>query len=270
MTITDAIRGRLVVSVQAHPGDPLRRPEHMAAMAASVARAPIAGIRAQGVADLRAIRQRVDLPLIGLWKDGEQGVFITPTAAHAAAVARVSDIVAMDATARPRPDGRLITESFDAVHAAGRLVMADVSTIDEGVAAAASGADFVSTTLSGYTQYSPQSLEPDLELVAGLTQRIDVPVAAEGRIWTPEQARAALDAGAWTVIVGSAITRPADIATRFAAAVGLRPAGGHSTIVQALAAEPTGTAFTARTGIVLMGLFGSCCSAAKRSCPDRC
>ncbi|MER7396529.1 N-acetylmannosamine-6-phosphate 2-epimerase [Streptomyces sp. NPDC000151] len=219
--LLDGLRGRLVVSCQAPPGDPLRAPEHMAAMAASVtAGAPVAGVRVQGVDDIRAIRSVVGLPVIGLWKDGAQGVYITPTAAHARAVAEAgAEIVAVDATSRPRPDGCPLRETVEAVHALGGLLMADVSTVEEGVAAAALGADVVSTTLSGYTPYSRQQPGPDLELVAELAGRVAVPVFAEGRLHTPEQARAAIDAGAWGVVVGGAITAPASIATRFAAAL---------------------------------------------------
>lgn len=219
--LLSALRGRLVVSCQAPPGDPLRDPAHMAAMAASVtAGAPVAGVRVQGVDDIRAVREVVGLPMIGLWKDGAEGVYITPTARHALAVARAgAEIVAVDATERPRPDGRPLRETVEAVHAAGALLMADVSTAEEGRTAAALGADLISTTLSGYTPYSRQGPGPDLELVGELAGTVDVPVFAEGRLHTPEQARAAIDAGAWGVVVGGAITAPAAIASRFAAAL---------------------------------------------------
>lgn len=218
--LLDSIRGRLIVSCQAYPGDPLRSPEHMAAMAASVARAPVAGIRAEGVDDLRAIRSVTTLPLIGLWKDGDADVYITPTARHARAVAETGvDIVAVDATARPRPDGGRLSDVFAAVHGLNRLVMADVSTVEEGLRAADMGADLVSTTLSGYTPYSRTADGPDLDLVAELAGRLSVPVIAEGRIQSPEQARQAMAAGAWSVVVGTAITAPAAIAERFAGAL---------------------------------------------------
>jgi N-acylglucosamine-6-phosphate 2-epimerase len=99
--------------------------------------------------------------------------------------------------------------------------MADISTADEAVAAEDAGADVISTTLSGYTPYSPQQDAPDLALVAALRSRLRVPLVAEGRIATPEQARAALDVGAFAVVVGGAITRPQQITARFAQA--LRP-----------------------------------------------
>lgn len=214
--LLEGLRGGLIVSCQAPPHDPLHGPEHMSAMARSVARGDIAGIRAEGVEDLRAIRAAVDLPLIGLWKDGAQGVYITPTAQHAEAVVETdAEIVAVDATERPRPDGKDLAETIALVHRRGRLLMADVSTEAEGLAAVQLGADLVSTTLSGYTEHSPPGPQPDVELVAALAAKLDVPVVAEGRLHTPELARAAMDAGAWAVVVGSAITAPISITERF-------------------------------------------------------
>lgn len=218
--IVDRLRGGLIVSCQAPEGDPLHGPDHMAAMAESVARGPIVGIRAEGVADLTAIRAVVDLPLIGLWKDGTSGVYITPTPAHARAVLDTGvEIVAADATLRPRPDGSALSETIATVHGGGRLFLADVSTVQEGVAAAEAGADLVATTLSGYTPDSPRSDEPDLELISRLVELVPIPVLAEGRMHTPQHARAALDAGAWAVVVGSAITAPLSIVRRFTEAL---------------------------------------------------
>ncbi|AHH93527.1 N-acetylmannosamine-6-phosphate 2-epimerase [Kutzneria viridogrisea] len=217
-----AIRGGLVVSCQAAAGLPLHGPTFMAAMARSVAPAGAVGIRANGVADVRAIRSVVTLPLIGLWKDGDTGVYITPTAGHARAVAEAgADVVAVDGTLRPRPDGRGFADTVAAVHELGRLVMADVATVDEGLAAEQAGADLVSTTLSGYTG-GPVPTGPDLDLVAELAKRLAVPLVAEGRIASPEQARRALEAGAWSVVVGSAITAPQTITARFVDALAAR------------------------------------------------
>ena len=159
--------------------------------------------------------------MIGLYKAGEADVYITPTLEHArAVVAAGAAIVALDATSRPRPDGRSLGEVISALHAEfGVPVMADISTVEEALAAAALGADVVSTTLSGYTPYSPQSKEPDLALVAELAPRLTVPVVAEGRVSTPAQARAALDAGAFAVVVGAAITRPQWITAQFVAGI---------------------------------------------------
>jgi N-acylglucosamine-6-phosphate 2-epimerase len=188
----------------------------MTAMAASVADAGAVAIRANGQSDVRAIRARISLPLIGLWKHGSVGVYITPTTEHAVAIARAgADIVAVDGTSRPRPDGRSLADNVTAVHGEGRLLMADVSTLAEGLAAEDLGADLVSTTLSGYTPDSPDADGPDLDLVAALAGRLTIPVVAEGRIHTPAQGGRALQLGAWAVVVGTAITAPGWIAGQF-------------------------------------------------------
>ncbi|MFE1318411.1 N-acetylmannosamine-6-phosphate 2-epimerase [Kitasatospora phosalacinea] len=221
----ERLRGRLVVSCQAYPGEPLRDPDTMRRMALAALEGGAAGIRAQGLADLRAIRAAMDVPLIGLWKDGAAGVVITPTAEHVRQVAATgAQIVALDATSRPRPDGRPLAESFAAAHGAGALVMADVATFEEGLRAAELGADVVGTTLSGYTDDSPRLPGPDLALVARLAAALPVPVVAEGRIHSPAQARAALEAGAFAVVVGTAITHPTTLTRWFATELDAR---GH-------------------------------------------
>lgn len=219
--VVDAIRGRLVVSCQAYPGEPMRHPDTMRRVAESAVRGGAAGIRAQGLDDITAIREAVDLPLIGLWKDGDADVFITPTLEHALAVARAgAHVVALDGTDRPRPDGRTLAATITAVHEeTDALVMADCSTFEEGIAAAAAGADLVGTTLAGYTPYTPKGDGPDLDLVARLAAALEVPVVAEGRVHTPAQAARALTAGAWSVVVGTAITHPTTITSWFAEAV---------------------------------------------------
>ncbi|MEO3888334.1 N-acetylmannosamine-6-phosphate 2-epimerase [Nonomuraea sp. B5E05] len=211
------LRGGLVVSCQAYEGEPLHGPQFMSAMARSAVLGGAAGVRINGPADVEAVRAAVSVPVIGLWKDGDGDVYITPTLQHALTVARAgADIVAVDATVRPRPDGRSLAETITGVHQAGALVMADVSTAEEGLTAAELGADCVSTTLSGYTSAAPPPDGPDLELVAVLAGSLDVPVFAEGRIGAPGQAARAIELGAHAVVIGGAITRPADITRRFA------------------------------------------------------
>ncbi|MFL9680433.1 MULTISPECIES: N-acetylmannosamine-6-phosphate 2-epimerase [Streptomyces] len=221
-TVLDRLRGALIVSCQAYPGEPMRDPDTMRRVALAARDGGAAGIRAQGLEDVRAIRGALDLPLIGLWKDGAEGVYITPTARHALAVLEAgADVVALDATDRPRPDGRPLSASIDSVRAAGGLVMADVSTYEEGVRAAALGAHLVGTTLSGYTPatYDRKAAGPDLDLVERLAGALDVPVVAEGRIHSPAQAARALERGAHAVVVGTAITHPTTLTGWFAAAL---------------------------------------------------
>jgi N-acylglucosamine-6-phosphate 2-epimerase len=193
----------------------------MSRVAQAAVRGGAVGIRAQGLDDIAAIRAAVDLPLIGLWKDGGDDVFITPTLRHAIAVAQAgAHVVAIDGTSRPRPDGLTLADTIKGIHdQTDALVMADCSTFDEGMAAAASGAELVGTTLAGYTAYTTRGNGPDLDLVARLAAALDVPVVAEGRIHTPAQAAAAIGAGAWAVVVGTAITHPTTITDWFATAV---------------------------------------------------
>ncbi|MEU9459317.1 N-acetylmannosamine-6-phosphate 2-epimerase [Streptomyces sp. NPDC048312] len=218
--LADALRGKLIVSCQAPPGDPMRETGTLVRLARSAVAGGGAAIRANEPEVVAAIAGAVDLPVIGLWKYGDVGVYITPTVRHALALTEAgADVVAADATDRPRPDGSTFAELVAAVHGAGALVMADVSTLAEGITAAAQGADFVSTTLSGYVPGPPEQPGPDLGLVAALAAAIDVPVVAEGRINTPEDAAEALARGAHSVVVGTAITAPTALTARFVAAI---------------------------------------------------
>lgn len=216
--LADTLRGRLIVSCQAPPGDPMRETATLVRLALSAAAGGGCAIRANEPEVVAAIVKAVDLPVIGLWKDGDTGVYITPTVRHALAVVEAGAVVvAADATDRPRPDGSTFAGLVTAVHAAGALVMADVSTLAEGIAAARQGADFVSTTLSGYVPGTPEQTGPDLDLVTSLSAAIPVPVVAEGRINTPEEAAEALARGAHSVVVGTAITAPTALTSRFVA-----------------------------------------------------
>ncbi|MDR7303551.1 N-acetylmannosamine-6-phosphate 2-epimerase [Haloactinomyces albus] len=215
--VMESLRGGVIVSCQAYPGEPMRTPDTMARVAQAAAAGGAVGIRAQGLDDLRSVRTALDLPLIGLWKDGDAGVVITPTLRHALEVARAgADIVALDATNRPRTDGSTVEEVVRAVHEETQaLVMADVATYDEGVAAENAGADLVGTTLAGYTSGSEPPTGPDLGLVRRLASTLRVPVVAEGRIHRPEQVATAFREGAYAVVVGTAITHPTTLTRWF-------------------------------------------------------
>jgi N-acylglucosamine-6-phosphate 2-epimerase len=192
----------------------------MALMAQAVVAGGAAGIRAQELDDIRLIPEVVSVPQIGLWKVGSDGVFITPTLKHALAViAAGSEIVAIDGTRR-RPDGLALRQTVDAVHSrTDALVMADVGSFQDGVAAADAGADIIGTTLAGYTSDRAKTEGPDFNLLRELVASLDLPVLAGGRIHTPEQARMAADAGAFAVVVGTAITHPTTITSWFALAL---------------------------------------------------
>lgn len=214
--VIQAIKGKLIVSVQAYPGEPLRTPEVMALMSRACELGGAAAIRCQGLSDISAIKGRVDIPVIGLWKEGHEGVYITPTLRHALAVVNAgADVVAIDATDRPRPDGRTFAETVAALRErAETLVMADCMTIDDIRNAVACGCDLVSTTLSHNKPAIETTLEegPDVALLAQATAEFpDVPIICEGHVHTPADAKAAIDADAWAVVVGTAITHPTSL-----------------------------------------------------------
>ena len=129
--LVESLRGKLIVSVQAYPGEPLRHPETMAQMAQACEEGGAAAIRCQGLSDIAAIKGRVEIPVIGLWKEGHEGVYITPTLRHAVACVNAgADVMALDATDRPRPDGRTFEETVRDLRAqCETLVMADCMTI---------------------------------------------------------------------------------------------------------------------------------------------
>ncbi|MBQ0926771.1 putative N-acetylmannosamine-6-phosphate 2-epimerase [Saccharopolyspora endophytica] len=221
------LAGGLIVSCQAGRGHALRDSAAIARMASAAADGGARAIRCGGVGgldDVAAVREAVALPVIGLTKQDRDGVFITPTLDDAVAVARRgAEIVALDGTSRPRPDGLDLAAVIKAVHDEGALVMADVATLPDGELAAAAGADLVASTLSGYTEDTAGRVGPgpDLELVAGLRRALpDQPIVAEGRYHSPESVAEALRLGATAVVVGTAITDPTWITRSFARAVG--------------------------------------------------
>lgn len=216
--VVESLAGRLIVSAQAYPGEPMRDPRTMSQIAASAVRGGAAAVRVQGIADIHAVRSAVEVPVIGLWKDGDTGVYITPTYQHAYAVALAgAQVVAIDGTRRSRPDGMSLGETIKRLqNETNALVMADCGSLDDALVASDAGADLVGTTLAGYTDERPRTDGPDLELLAAMCQAdLGVPIIAEGRIHTPAQARAAMGAGAHSVVVGTAITHPTTITSWF-------------------------------------------------------
>lgn len=212
------VRGGLIVSCQAYPGDPINTTDTLTRIAQTVVGAGVSGIRAQGPDSIRSFRTALgSVPIIGLWKIGETGVRITPTLESAIAVAEAgADIVALDATRRPRPDGLSFRETAERLKSTADVaVMADCGSVRDGLMAAEAGADYIGTTLAGYTEDRARTNGPDIELVSELVGACDRPVIAEGRFFDPSQVVAALDAGAFAVCVGSAITHPGRTARRY-------------------------------------------------------
>ncbi len=216
-----AVKGKLIVSCQALEDEPLHGAQIMARMAVAAEIGGAAAIRANSPADIRAIKQAVDLPVIGLYKQGDSGVYITPTFEAAAEIAAAgADVIALDCTNRPRPDGVSLVDLLGRIQRElGLPTFADVASLPEAQAAAAAGAAMAAPTLAGYTDARPTPDGPAFELLAQMIDQLPIPVIAEGRVTSPEQARRALDLGAWAVVVGSAITRPRAITARFVRAL---------------------------------------------------
>ena len=217
----DRIADGIVVSCQAAPGTPLADPAIIAALARAAEEGGAVGLRIEGIDDIRAVQDASPLPIIGLVKSSYPGssVYITPTAREALDLVETGvEIIALDATARPRPREdlgeilRTIRASSDA------LVMADVATLAEGLAALELGADLVGTTLQGYTPDSGPAEGPAFDLIEQLSDA-GAWVVAEGRVWTPEDVARCYDAGARTVVVGGAVTDPISITRRLSRAV---------------------------------------------------
>ncbi len=217
----EAIRGEVIVSCQALPEEPLHSSFIMGRMALAAYLGGAKGIRANSVADIREIKTTVDLPIIGIIKKvyGENEVFITPTMKEIdELMAEGVDIIALDATKRVRPDGTTIKEIFPVIREKypDQLFMADCSTFEEAKEASEMGFDFVGTTLSGYTSYTRDRQLPDLDLIKEIQEKIETPLIAEGGISTPEELKAVINAGVFSAVVGSAITRPMEITKKFA------------------------------------------------------
>lgn len=221
----DKVRGKLIVSCQALPNEPLHSSFIMGRMALAADWGGAKGIRANTVEDIEEIRKNVDLPIIGIIKkvyEDQPDVYITPTMAEVdALVACGVDVIAMDATKRPHPQGETINTLFEKVRKKypDQLFMADCSNVEEGMNAAKIGFDFIGTTMASYTPYTKGCPLPPFDMIRTLVEESGKPVIAEGNISTPEHLRQAMDLGVLTVVVGSAITRPMEITKRFVAAL---------------------------------------------------
>lgn len=220
----ESLKHRLIVSCQASEGEAFYGSEYMARFARAAVDGGAAGIRANGPADIRAIRQALDVPVFGIQKrmhaDGR--ILITPAFEDAQALVEAgATAVALDCTARGRATGAL--DRIRRIKAELRVpVLADIATCEEAVAAAEAGADFVLSTMRGYTAETADVRAFEPAFISKLVRSVTVPVIAEGRINSPAEARRAIAAGAFAVIVGTAITRPHDITRWFAEAVAPR------------------------------------------------
>ena len=224
--VLDLVKGSIIVSCQALPSEPLYC-EEMSLMPYMAKAAQMAGskcIRTSSIRDVVEIKEKTGLPVIGLIKRNYDGyeTYITPTMKEVdELVAADSDIIALDCTYMKRGNGQTINEFLKEIREKYPDIplMADISTFEEGVNAWKCGVDIVGTTMNGYTPHSEKTEGPNYELVAQLVEALPIPVIAEGRVHTPEQAAKMLELGAHAVVVGGAITRPLEIAQRFYAAI---------------------------------------------------
>lgn len=218
----EELRHKLIVSCQALPDEPLHSDFIMARMAVAAKEGGASGIRANSVVDIAAIQKAVDLPIIGIIKRDYDGadVYITATMKEVDELMTVRpDIIAIDATTSTRPNGESLKEFFQKVKEKypDQLWMADCSTIDEMLTADQLGFDYIGTTLVGYTKQSQgDKIESnDFEIIRKALSQLSHPLIAEGNIDTPDKVRRVLELGAYSVVVGSAITRPQLITKKF-------------------------------------------------------
>lgn len=206
----ESLRGGLIVSCQAPADSPLNDPRVISAMALAAERNGAVGVRINGPANIRATRELVSIPIIGIEKVVSPGsnVYITPTFEVAERLRDSgADIIALDGTGRPRPNGERIEDLISRIQSRLELpVMADIATLDEGLFVADWGADIVATTLCGYTEETSGEALPALDLVEALARRLDQPVICEGGVASPHDLQRAFNSGAFAVVVGTAIT----------------------------------------------------------------
>lgn len=226
-----ALKNRLIVSVQADGDEPLNRPEILCALAETVLLGGADALRMANADNIAFFKQRhPETTVLGITKPKQipqnykELVYITPDRASIQAIAEAgADIIALDATDRPRAEGESLAGlvAFAREHFPDRPLMADIATLAEGLAAARLGFDLVATTLAGYTQETADRAYdgPDFQLLDALVRQAGVPVILEGRLWETAEVREAFHLGAYAVVIGSAITRPHHITRRFRQAI---------------------------------------------------
>ncbi|AKE41967.1 N-acetylmannosamine-6-phosphate 2-epimerase [Corynebacterium kutscheri] len=213
-TLFNALRGRVIVSVQAPDGHAMRDTHTLVHVAQACVFAGTPAIRCGGyggLADIEAIAQAVDVPVFGLTKEGTEGVYITPSVKSVEAVLDAgATVVCADATHRSRPDGSEFRDLVVAAHAKNGLIMADCATPEEMLSAYEAGADIVSTTLAGYTEHRVKTAGPDFECLRLGRELVgpDAFVVGEGRFSSREEVMHGVGGGADAIIVGTAITDP--------------------------------------------------------------
>lgn len=218
--VLNQIKGGLIVSCQALESEPLHDSYIMSRMAYAAYEGGAVGIRANTVKDIKEIKKAVDLPIIAIIKRVYENsdVYITPTEKEVdELIAEGADIIAVDATNRIRPDGKSFEEFFKIIRKTypDQLFMADTSCFEEGKLALELGCDLIGTTMCGYTEYTKGESIPAFNLIKRYNEELGAKVIAEGGIWYPEQLKKVYECGAYSAVIGTAITRPRDITRRF-------------------------------------------------------
>ncbi|MFQ1743824.1 N-acetylmannosamine-6-phosphate 2-epimerase [Aeromonas veronii] len=221
------IKGKLIVSCQALEDEPLHSDFIMGKMALAAARGGASAIRANSVVDIKAIKQEVSLPVIGILKRDYPGsdVYITATMQEVdELMAAAPEMIALDATFHQRPDGLTLAQMVEAIraHYPELLLMADIATVEEARHAEELGFDCIGTTLHGYTAETRghKLYDNNFAFLRSVLEAVNKPVIAEGNVNTPQMAARSLQLGAHAVVVGGAITRPQQITERFIDAIG--------------------------------------------------
>lgn len=216
------LEGKLIVSCQALEKEPLHSAFIMGRMARAAKEGGAGGIRANSVADIKEIKNNVDLPIIGIIKKDydDSQIYITPTMKEIDELMEAKpDIIAIDATKRLRPGNLILDVFYKQIRDKypELLLLADCSTIDEALHADELGFDFIGTTLLGYTEYSKELKidHNDFEIIKTMISQVKGKVIAEGNIDTPQKARRVIELGCYSVVVGGAITRPQQITKKF-------------------------------------------------------
>ena len=223
MEIIDSLKGKIIVSCQAMPDEPLYEEVCMLSMMKSVINGGAGALRVAGARDIKNAKNNFSVPVIGITKPNKlpknwKGVvYITPTLDDVKTIINAgADIIAFDGTQRPRPSACTVADIISEIHKSKKIAMADISTLEEGLYCESIGVDIISTTLAGYTLESGEAGDnPDFELLTKLIKTVKIPVILEGRIWAPEEVKKSFELGAHSVVIGSAITRPQLITKRF-------------------------------------------------------
>jgi N-acylglucosamine-6-phosphate 2-epimerase len=218
--VLEKLAGGIIVSCQANPGSPLDDPSILAQLAKAAEAGGAVGIRANLPRNIRAVKSKVQVPVIGLYKQDypDSPVYITPTFREAKEVIEAgADILAIDATLRKRPNGETLAELVERIRSCSPIpLMADIATFAEAKAASELGFDLIATTLVGYTEETRGVQAPDMELIRRISREISTPLIVEGRVHSPETAALAVENGAFAVVVGTAITDITWVTARYA------------------------------------------------------